>query len=105
MFANLCMPFPRRYLTHWYALMLTLLTSGARIGAAAAEKLDLFRRDALHTYRTYPESVDNPLGTFRRAVDGMGAALGEERQEVFLGELPDAFRRCSLLLEALARER
>jgi len=83
--------------------MLTLLTSGTRTGAAAAEKLDLFKRDALHTYRSYPGCALDPLATFQRSVDAVGTILDEEQKESFMAELPDAFRRSSLLLEALAR--
>jgi len=85
--------------------MLTFLTSGTRIGASAAEKLDLFQKDALHTFRTYPEGIKDPLVAFRQGVDAAGQALTEEQREGVMAELPDAFRRSSLLLEALAREK
>lgn len=40
-----------RLLAHTFVLLLVLLTSGGRVGAAAAEKLDLFARGALNTFR------------------------------------------------------
>jgi hypothetical protein len=42
---------PCRLISHAYMLHITLLTSGNRIGAAAAEKLRLFARNAVNTYR------------------------------------------------------
>ncbi len=55
-FANCPMGFARRLLAHTYVLLLVLLTSGGRIGAAAAEKLNLFARGALNTYRLRREA-------------------------------------------------
>lgn len=88
-----------------FVVMLTLLTSGNRVGAAATEKLGLFAKGAVNTYRTYPPHVDRPLEAFIAAVNAAGEALGEAEREAFMAELPAAMQKASLLLEALARER
>lgn len=90
---------------HAYAATLTLLTSGARIGAAATERLSLFARQAVRTFKEYPEGMaDPPLTVFRSAVDALGAGLDLGGQDVLLAELPAAMQRTAVLLEALARE-
>lgn len=93
-----------RLLAHVYINILTLLTSGVRITAAAVEKLDLFRRDALRTHRGYPGHVNSPLSTLRAAINEIGGFLEDEQEDALAAELPNAIRRTSLVLEALARE-
>jgi hypothetical protein len=87
-----------------YVYTLTLLTSGNRVGASAAEKLGLFARQAVHTYRTYPEKTLQPLPAFRSALDAAGEELGEEGRALVVDEVGPAMRKASTLLEALARE-
>jgi hypothetical protein len=93
-----------KFLSHAYINMLTLLTSGVRLTAAAVEKLDLFRRDALRTHRSFPEHVSSPLSTLRAAINEIGGFLNDGQEDTLASELPNAIRRTSLLLEALARE-
>lgn len=92
-------------LAHAYVVLLTLLTSGARIGAAATERLDLFARGAVATFSSYPPQVAAPLEEFVAAVNAAGAALAPAEREALMGELPPAMQKASLLLDALARER
>jgi hypothetical protein len=87
-----------------YALLLALLSSGMRFGAAATERLRLFERGAVATYSEFPPDVPQPLEALVAAVNAAGAALSEAEREAFLAEAPAAMRRASLLLEALARE-
>ena len=94
---------------HVYVNMLALLTTGNRVGAAAAEKLDLFRRGAVNTFKTYPllvkEADDkSPVALFYSAVDNLGRAMSLEEQEMFLKEVPSALRRTAVLLESLAKD-
>ena len=88
-----------------YVNMLVFLTGGTRIGAAATEKLGLFKRGAVHTFVDYSKLDAPPLGLFRAAVDQLGLALNFEQQDAFLKELPVAMRRTSVLLEALAKDK
>jgi len=90
---------------HLFVTLLTLLTSGNRIGATAAEKLDLFAKDAVQTFKDYPNKDVSPLKMFRTAVDELGPALNPDQQAIFLDELPSAMRRTGVLLEALAQDK
>jgi len=92
-----------RLMASAYVVHLTLLTSGMRIGAAATERLGLFAKQAVHTYRTYPDEVGRPLEAFVTAVNAAGDALEQRGREAFVVALPGAMQRASLLLEALAR--
>lgn len=94
-----------KLLTSAFVVMLTLLTSGNRVGAAATEKLGLFARGAVNTYRTFPTHVERPLEAFVAAVNAAGEAMREAEREAFMAELPAAMQKTSLLLEALAKER
>ena len=78
-------------------LLLTLLTSGNRIGATAAEipLLNLFSRNAVR----YPNPGVSPLNVFRTAVDELGPVLNTVQQDVFLDELPPALRCNGVILE------
>lgn len=84
-----------------YGLHVAHLTTGMRIGSAAAERLNLFQSDALHFYRTYPD-VQDPLKRFMQTVNSAGSLLTAEQQEQVMEELPRAFPKISLLLTTLA---
>jgi hypothetical protein len=90
---------------HLFVTLLTLLTSGNRIGATAAEKLDLFSKNAVQTFKDYPNTDVSPLKLFRTAVDELGPVLNPIQQDIFMDELPSAMRRTGVLLEALARDK
>ncbi|KAL3136926.1 hypothetical protein ABBQ32_006532 [Trebouxia sp. C0010 RCD-2024] len=90
-----------RLITMAYGLHVAHLTTGMRIGSAAAEKLNLFQSDALHFYRTYPDAQD-PLKRFMQTVNSAGSLLTAEQQEQVMEELPRAFPKISLLLTTLA---
>ena len=84
-----------------YSLHVAHLTTGMRIGSAAAEKLNLFKAGALNFYRSYPEA-NEPLERFVSNVNQAGGLLTAEQQERVMNELPRAFPKISLLLTTLA---
>ena len=84
-----------------YGVHVTHLTTGMRVGSAAAEKLNLFAADALNFYRSYPEASE-PLKRFMSNVSSAGTLLTFEQQERVMNELPRAFPKISLLLTTLA---
>lgn len=78
---------------------------GARIGSAAAEKLNLFKADAIHTWRTFPEAAGrNPVLNLAQNVNAAGAVLTRQQRQVVLDELRAAMISTSLLLQTLAHE-
>ena len=76
----------------------------APAGAAAAEKLNLFRIEAVNFYHSYPPAMADPLQFFIAMVNTIGELLSAEQREKIMQELPQAFRKVSLLLTALAHE-
>lgn len=80
------------------------LSTGMRIGSAAAERLGLFAKEALKTYRVYPKHVKDILQTFKDHVNSAGALLSVDQREVVMSELVEAFPRVSALLVVLAAE-
>ena len=84
-----------------YGLHVAHLTTGMRIGSAAAEKQNLFKSQALNFYRTYPD-VQDPLKQFIQTTNKAGSMLTVEQQEQVMEELPRAFPKISLLLTTLA---
>ena len=85
----------------FYGLHVAHLTTGMRVGSAAAEKLNLFAANALNFYRSYPEASE-PLKQFVSSVNLAGSLLTAEQQERVMNELPRAFPKISLLLTTLA---
>ena len=103
-----------------YALHVTHLTTGMRIGAAAAPALGLFEAGAVALYRDYPENLPlatagprlppaspgkrsvDPLRSFRAAVDAAGADLGVEGRAGVEAALADALLAAAELYEPLA---
>ena len=109
-------PLARLY-AHAYALQIAHLTTGARVGAAAAEALGLFNKRAVSLYRDYPPSLPltiastlaerrtlDPLRAFRAAVDAGGAGLGEGDRAAVDAALPAAVAAAADLMEGLAVE-
>ena len=95
----------RRLLAHHYCAHVTLLTVGTRIGASAAERLDLFRAQAIHTWRSYaPQAGGHPVACLTHDINAAGEQLSAGQREVLLEELPDAFLQASVLLRCLAYE-
>lgn len=90
-----------RLVTMAYGLHVAHLTTGMRIGSAAAEKQNLFAARALNFYRTYPD-IQDPLKEFISIVNTAGGLLTAEQQEQLMDELPRAFPKISLLLTTLA---
>jgi len=90
-----------RLVTMAYGLHVAHLTTGMRIGSAAAEKQNLFAARALNFYRTYPD-IQDPLKQFISTVNTAGGLLTAEQQEQVMDELPRAFPKISLLLTTLA---
>jgi hypothetical protein len=97
-----------RLLANAYAVHVTHLTTGIRIGAAAAEKLDLFRVHAANFYQNYPAPLSlegaDPLRAFMANVNGAGRLLSAEQKEVVFDELPKGVTSCAKTLYVLAHE-
>ncbi len=93
-----------RLVTMAYGLHVAHLTTGMRIGSAAAEKQNLFAAHALNFYRTYPD-IQDPLKQFISIVNTAGGLLTAEQQEQVMDELPRAFPKISLLLTTLAHKK
>eukprot|EP00798_Chlamydomonas_sp_ICE-L_P003136 gene3136-13149_t len=94
-----------RLLAHVYCMHMVHLAGGMRFGAAATERLNLFKRGATKFYRVYPEHVEDPLKTFKQGVDTAGQYLegnAAEAKEAMYQELPRAMQKVSLLMAALA---
>ncbi|KAK9804073.1 hypothetical protein WJX73_002655 [Symbiochloris irregularis] len=88
-----------------YCLYVTNLSMGARIGSAAAEKLNLFKADAIHTWRTFPEAAGrNPVMKFAEEVNAAGTVLSPQQRQMVVDELRAAMISTSLLLQTLAHE-
>lgn len=94
-----------RLLANAYSVLVSHLSGGTRIGAAAAEKLDLFVKGATQTYQHYPGMVDRDVWqVLKQCVNEAGVCLSSEQKEVVFQELPRAFRKAGLMLAALAHE-
>ncbi|KAK9906600.1 hypothetical protein WJX75_004761 [Coccomyxa subellipsoidea] len=92
-----------RLVANAYLVHVTHLTTGMRIGAAAAEKLDLFPAQALNYFQTWPDGVlPDPLALCVANVNAAGDALSPEQREAVMQELPKAMPKISLLLTPLA---
>ena len=74
------------------------------LGAAAAERLDLFSIGATNLYQAYPDEMGDPLHIFMGLINGVGESLSAEEKGFVLKELPGAFFAVSQLLSALARD-
>jgi hypothetical protein len=83
-------------------LYITQLTTGGRVGAAAAVKLQLVPAGALALYHSFPAVEGDPLQCFVGGMNSMGQQLGSEQVALLVAELPRAFTKTSLLLDALA---
>ena len=78
---------------------------GSRIGSSAAEKLNLFKAQAINTWRTFPEAVGrNPVITFAETVNAAGILLSRQHRQTVVDQLGPAMIRTSLLLQTLAHE-
>lgn len=91
-------------LVHVYSVHVAHLTSGMRVGAAAAERLNLFASGAIGMYYSYPEGVKEPMGQFRGWLDKAGESLSSYQKEAVFKELPKGIMKTGLLLSALAHE-
>ncbi len=92
-----------KLLAHVYALYITHLTTGSRVGAAAAEKLHLVPAGALAMYQSFPAAAGDPLQCFVAGMNSVGQGLTAEQNGQVVPELPRAFTKTSLLLDVLAR--
>ncbi len=102
-----------RLAAHGYALHVSHVSLGMRLGAKAAEQLGLAQLGALALYAQYPAlpapsagaakgTAASPLAALARAVDALGAALPAAPREALLEELPEAVRAASRLWARLA---
>jgi hypothetical protein len=104
----------QRLCANGYALHVSCVTVGARVGAAQASRLKLGQRGALSLYAHFPALLPSPnakpgapeptpLQALARATDCAGAEMVRSGgAHAFWEELPDAMRRASLLLTPLA---
>ena len=93
-----------RLLANAYSVYVAHLTTGSRVGSAAAEKLNLFAINAVHSYQSYPSAGSNPLQRLIDTVNTAGNHLSPRQQDTVLQELAKCFPRVSLLLTVLAHE-
>ncbi|KAI3429555.1 hypothetical protein D9Q98_005643 [Chlorella vulgaris] len=99
-----------RLLGNAFIVLLMHLTSGGRIAAAAAQKLDLAAGGALAFHSSYPVldarlgEGAKPLEAFVSATNSLGAAMDEDQREGLMEELGKAMTKTSMLLMPLARE-
>jgi hypothetical protein len=99
-----------RLFANAYALHVTHLTTGTRVGAAATEALGLFGRRATALYDGYelsaalPTPLADPLRVFRARVDAVGEFMPEAGWGVVESELVGAVQRAGGLYEAVARD-
>lgn len=94
-----------RLLAHVYMIIITQLATGNRIGSVCVEKLNLFEKNAMSTYVSFPEEAKNPMLTFNTAVNELGRALSGQVvvEKEFFDQLMDAAARCSLFFLPLAK--
>lgn len=95
-----------RLLANAYILRLMHLTSGGRVAAAAASKLDLAAAGALAFHSEYPGLPEGvkPLDRLVENTNELGQLLSEGQQEALMQELAKAMTKGSMLLVPLARE-
>jgi hypothetical protein len=108
-----------RVACHGYALHVSHISLGMRLGAKAAQQLELARVGALSLYSDYPllprasaaaaapGAAVTPLAVLARGVDALGAALGRDEgeggaREALFEELPAAVRAATALWGGLA---
>ncbi|KIZ04246.1 hypothetical protein MNEG_3713 [Monoraphidium neglectum] len=94
-----------RLLACAYSLLVGFMSTGARVGAAAAERAGAAAAGALQCYTAYP-SLDkrDPAAALVAAVDAAGADLSQEQRQVLYDELPRAFPKAALIVAALAHK-
>ena len=97
-----------RLFANAYALHVTHLTTGIRVGAAATEALGLFQKRATALFDGYEDSalpaLSDPLRHFKACVDGVGEHVPEAGWGVIEAELVGAVQRAGGLYEAVARD-
>ena len=99
-----------RLFANAYALHVTHLTTGTRVGAAATEALGLFQRGATGLFDAYDDgsapahALADPLRRFRARVDGVGGDVPAAGWGVLEAELVGAVQRAGGLYEAIARD-
>lgn len=91
-------------LAHIFAVYVTHLTTGMRIGAKALDCVSVLKQaKGVSFYRDYPQHVTDPLKVFIAAVNKVADFVPtSEGQELVMEELPKAIQKTSLLLVLLA---
>ncbi|CAM6090515.1 unnamed protein product [Calypogeia fissa] len=95
-----------KLLAHLFAVYVSHLTTGMRIGAKALDNVVSLRQiKAVRFYRDYPQEVKDPLKLFMTTINSAGSyiTLDDDHEQV-MEELAKAFQRTSLLLSTLAVE-
>lgn len=94
-----------RLMANAYCIYVTNLSMGTRIGSAAAEKLNLFKAQAVQTWRGFPAAAGrNPVVTFAEHVNTAGTYLTQQQRQSIIDELAAAMIRTSMLLSTLSHE-
>lgn len=93
-----------RILAHIFAVYVTHLTTGMRIGAKALDCIPVLKQaKGVSFYRDYPQHVTDPLKVFIAAINNITDFVSiQEDQELVMEELPRAIQKTSLLLVVLA---
>jgi hypothetical protein len=92
-----------KLLAHAYALQVQQQCLGTRIGAAAADKLQLLSARAFAMYMDYPSSIQGePVQHLMRVTDAAGQRLDAAGRQAVLDELPKALKKSALMLAPLA---
>jgi hypothetical protein len=92
-----------KLLAHAYALQVQQQCLGARIGAAATEKLQLLPARALALYMDYPNSIKGePVEHLMEITDAAGQILDAAGRQAVFEELPKALKKSALMLAPLA---
>jgi hypothetical protein len=92
-----------KLLAHAYALQVQQQCLGARIGAAATEKLQLLPARALAVYMDYPDNIKGePVEHLMELTDAAGQMLDAAGRQAVFEELPKALKKSALMLAPLA---
>eukprot|EP01023_Acetabularia_acetabulum_P020963 TRINITY_DN2095_c0_g1_i3.p1 TRINITY_DN2095_c0_g1~~TRINITY_DN2095_c0_g1_i3.p1 ORF type:complete len:338 (-),score=49.28 TRINITY_DN2095_c0_g1_i3:112-1125(-) len=94
-----------KLIAHIYAIMLSTLTQGVRIGSVVAQKLSLVQIDAIDMYRKWPQTQDDPMKAICGFIDHVGDQINDDQKEVIYNEIGRAFLEASRIMQHLAKEK
>lgn len=71
----------------------------------AAEKFNLFSKNAINAYGTYDDkSIKDPIKMLIQIINECGKELSMKQKEIIFGEQGNALKKTALLLIPLAKE-